>query len=248
MSILFVLAGGRGTRLSTAVPDRPKALAPIGTTPFLEILVRQWVREGVSRMVFLLGHRAVQIERWIADRWKVVGGRCRCDIVIEPAPLGTGGAIAFGVRQIGIDDAFAVANADTWFPGAIGALKGQCPPALAAARVSSASRFGSLELEGTRLVKFREKPADRSGGLINGGSYCFRPEHFELWDGRPMSLERDVLPGLIPQGLSVIEVDAPFIDIGIPEDLERFTTAFIKSPGQNTFAIIQDETSQSDDP
>ena len=38
-SPVVILAGGLGTRLRSIVSDRPKALAPIGEQPFLEIQI-----------------------------------------------------------------------------------------------------------------------------------------------------------------------------------------------------------------
>ena len=58
---LLVLAGGFGTRLKTSIGDVPKALAPIGGIPFLQLQLEHWLSQGVQEFNFLLHHQADQI-------------------------------------------------------------------------------------------------------------------------------------------------------------------------------------------
>ena len=53
---LLVLAGGFGTRLHSVVAEVPKALAPIGSVPFLQLQIDHWKTQGINSFVFLLHH------------------------------------------------------------------------------------------------------------------------------------------------------------------------------------------------
>jgi glucose-1-phosphate cytidylyltransferase len=55
--------------------------------------------------------------------------------------------------------------------------------------VRPGARFGELELDGTRVVSFQEKPQLHEGG-INGGFFVMEPEFLDLIDGDETMLER----------------------------------------------------------
>ena len=65
-----LLVGGLGTRLRSVVPSAPKPLASMGSTSFLDLLVRQLGRQGIRRLVMCTGYLGDQIENEFED-----GGR-----------------------------------------------------------------------------------------------------------------------------------------------------------------------------
>ena len=224
---LLVLAGGFGTRLRTAVADVPKPLAPVGGRPFLHYAIENWRRQGVGRLVLLLHHQAGLIAESLAAHPPLTAG-LQIDVAVEPQPLGTGGAIAHAVRRCELAGTFMVANADTWLGSGIDALADAPAPAVGMVRVDRVERYGSLGVEGDRIVAFAEKAShgeeSRPGsGWINAGLYRFDAGPFGAWDGSPFSLERDLLPTLAARGtLRGVPLDTDFIDIGVPQDYARF--------------------------
>ena len=58
---LLVLAGGFGIRLKKVVAEVPKALAPVGGVPFLQLQLEQWLAQGLCEFTFLLHHQANHI-------------------------------------------------------------------------------------------------------------------------------------------------------------------------------------------
>jgi glucose-1-phosphate cytidylyltransferase len=58
--------------------------------------------------------------------------------------------------------------------------------------VRPAARFGELDLDGTRVVSFKEKPQMHEG-WINGGFFVIEPEFFDLIAGDDTILEREPL-------------------------------------------------------
>lgn len=221
---LLVLAGGFGTRLRTVLADRPKPLAPVSGRPFLERLIESWVAVGQREFVFLLHHQADLVIEFLQGLEETVLRECAYSTLVEQTPLGTGGAVAHGVRETGLVNGFLVANADTWLGGGLAAVREASWPCLAAVHVPDISRYGRLQFDASGLVTgFVEKQSDSGPGWINAGLYHLHPEQFAGWDGTAFSLEQLLLPRLVTmKTLRAVCLDTDFIDIGIPEDYQRF--------------------------
>lgn len=143
-------------------------------------------------------------------------------VVVEPAPAGTGGAL-WQARQR-LDDWFLL-NGDSWFdinlldlglrladePSTIGAI--------ALREVPDAARYGTASLTDGRIASFAERPMMAGPGVVSGGIYAFRRALVDSLE--PVcSLERDVLPDLAEEGrLLGFSYPGYFIDIGVPADL-----------------------------
>ncbi len=221
---LFILAGGFGTRLQSAVPNMPKALAPIGNLPFLHFQMENWIAQGVRSFVFLLHHKADQIieflKRGMVAQWRGL------DItwIIEATPLGTGGSIANAVAEMQIQGDFLIVNADTWLGFGLGRLMNATAPCIGVIEVNNAARYGCVEFGADhKVTRFLEKSASVGAGWINAGvarleASCLTPER-----GSPFSLENDYFPALVRKGaMRAMTLDCDFIDIGVPEDYFRF--------------------------
>jgi D-glycero-alpha-D-manno-heptose 1-phosphate guanylyltransferase len=219
----IVLAGGFGSRLREALPDRQKVTAPIGGKPFLSKLIDWLTNAGVGRIVLAAGHRASDVEEVAAA---YAGRRPAVSMSVEPAPLGTGGAARLALQMTG-SDPLLVLNGDSFANIDLAALRGfhaarHARISLALVAAPSASRYGLVETDSAGAVcSFSEKPAASGGGAINAGIYLFeRAALSALPQQIPMSLERDVFPRLINHGLYAMLFDAAFIDIGTPESLQ----------------------------
>jgi D-glycero-alpha-D-manno-heptose 1-phosphate guanylyltransferase len=222
---LLVLAGGFGTRLRTAVSAVPKALAPVADRPYLYYLIENWVEQGVTSLTFLLHYQADLIEGFL-ESWQSMGktpSNCAVRTVIEPRPLGTGGAIAFAVQQLEITGSFLAANADTWLGSGIQQVSNARAPAMAVVRVENSERYGSVRVEQNTVTGFDEKQHSGGAGWINAGLYHLHAAQFQDWNCQPFSLEREMFPALANAGqLKAIPLGTEFIDIGVPEDYFRF--------------------------
>lgn len=221
---LLVLAGGFGTRLQTVLAETPKPLAPIGDKPFLRLLVERWIEQGVREFIFLLHHKAETVKKHL-DSWVQLPPfqDSVFRTLTEPQPLGTGGAVAYAVERFQLSESFLVVNADTWLSFGIADLARTAPPAMAVTRVANAERYGSVRIEQDRVTAFEEKRHAAGTQFINAGLYHLSPDLFHGWNGRPLSLERDLLPRLVDaKALRAVAIEADFIDIGIPDDYFRF--------------------------
>ncbi|MDK9713654.1 MAG: sugar phosphate nucleotidyltransferase [Sulfuritalea sp.] len=224
---LLVLAGGFGSRLQSVVSDVPKPLAPVTGRPYLDYLIDSWIEQGVERMSFLLHHKAELLQEFIdaKQRQLLLDKRsCQLRFLIEPSPLGTGGAVAHAVRSFGLKADFLVANADTWLGSGIQQLSQLGAPGIAIVEVANALRYGVVRVEDAKVIVFEEKQALAGRGWINAGLYNLPAELFsEYHDGHSFSIERDVFPKLVSRHqLKATALTTDFIDIGIPEDYFRF--------------------------
>ena len=221
---LIILAGGFGSRLRTILGDTPKALAPIGGTPFLELQLQNWRSQGLNDFTFLLHHRAEKIIQFLQIRSADLLNGCKIDWLIEPIPMGTGGAIANAVHTKDIRGNFLVTNADTWLGGGVSKMIKSTAPAIAVVNSDDVSRYGSVSFDEDRcVIAFAEKTNASPPGWINAGLYHLSASLFQGWDGKAFALEHDLFNALVRDGrLGVVPMKADFIDIGVPADYHRF--------------------------
>jgi D-glycero-alpha-D-manno-heptose 1-phosphate guanylyltransferase len=228
----IVLAGGLGTRLASRLHGLPKPMAPIAGRPFLEILLTQLRRSGCTRVLLSVGHQHAVIQEHFGAAFDGLA----IDYVIESVPLGTGGAIRLALAEAR-EESVLVLNGDTFLNADYAAMLGfhavqGAAVTLAVVHCDDVSRYGGVTLEGRRIVGFQEK--GRSGpGYISAGTYVLArnlawppalPEKF--------SIERDFfVPEVARLRPAAYKVDGFFLDIGIPEDLDRAQTELAQFRG-----------------
>ncbi len=218
----IVLAGGLGTRLRERVPDLPKPMAPVAGRPFLEYVLDRVIDAGIRDIVLSVGYRAEAIQTHFGQEYR--GAIMR--YAVEREPLGTGGAIAFAMRGLGIEPVL-ILNGDTLLQLDYGALlewyeRNPSTVAMVLRTVPDVSRYGTVVMRGERVSGFREK-GKAGRGLINAGVYIVRGEVFTICKlAGSFSFEKDVLQSHLGRIRPRAYVtDGYFIDIGIPEDFER---------------------------
>ena len=216
----LILAGGLGTRLRSAVPDRPKPMALVAGRPFLEYVVSSLRRGGVQTIVLAVGHQADKVQRHFGDgaRWEVSIRYSQ-----EDAPLGTGGAVKLAGSVL-TGDRFLLLNGDSFLELDYGELvryhaakRGLVT--VAVTRVADRARYGAVDLDGGgAIIAFSPPRVAKGAGWVNGGVYVVsRGVLDQIAPTRPVSLETEVLPHLVGRGLyGYPAADRYFIDIGTP--------------------------------
>ena len=227
---LLVLAGGFGTRLEAVLASLPKALAPVGDVPFLHLQIECWKDQGINSFAFLLHHQADKIVSFL-HKEQQTGSLIDCEVlwVIEPSPMGTGGAVAFAVKQLGLKGDFLVTNADTWLSSSISEIAGESAPAMAIVKLPDVKRYGSVEFDEQHFVTaFHEKKNSNQGsGWINAGLCKLNAVSFKDWDHLSFSLEQITFPAMVAQReLKAVMLQTEFIDIGVPDDYYRICSWF----------------------
>lgn len=213
------LVGGLGTRLKDLTRHTPKPMIDVAGRPLLDILLEEAARQGFTDILLLGGYLGAQmLDRY--DGKTVRGATVR--VLVEPEPLGTGGALRFALPHLAPQ--FLLANGDTFFDINLRALAAQVPAngcTMALCTSVQGARYGRVGLEGD-LVRSFHAPGESTHGPINGGIYAIsRAIVSRIGDG-PVSLEGAIFPALAREGLLRGAVfDNYFIDIGIPDDLAR---------------------------
>ena len=202
-------------------------MVKVAGRPFLEILVDRLIDSGFERVILSVGHLANVISNHFGSAWRGIP----VEYVVEDEPLGTGGAIRKAMERVTVSEAF-VLNGDTWLDVDYQAMNAQHQQSkacitMALSRVADMARFGGVELKDGRVVSFIEKGRE-GAGWINGGVYIlFR--NFPWPAGLPdrFSFETDVLLPMLPSlDHSAYLSYGRFIDIGVPEDLDRAQSEF----------------------
>lgn len=221
----LILAGGLGTRLSSVVSDRAKSVAPVSGRPFLAFVLDHLVQGGViSRVVLCVGHHADSVR----DAFGSEHAGMPIAYSEETEPLGTGGALRQAVERFELKRPFLAMNGDTVLHLRLDTLlehhrHHRADLTMALAYVRDAERFGTVALEGDRIVGFREKGVAQRG-WINGGLYLFGAKGADRLRAMPekFSLERELFTdGLGGMRCYGYRSRAAFLDIGVPEDYLR---------------------------
>lgn len=226
-----VLAGGYGTRVQGALGGQPKALAPIHGRPMLAYVLEALERAGLRRAVLCLGYQGALVAKAMGRGY----GAMRLDVSQEDAPLGTGGALQWA-RGLLTTEPVLICNGDSFCDADLGAFlawhrQRDSRGSVVLTQAADAGRYGRVEVdEQGRILAFREKPPAGQPGWINAGLYLLSQELLaSIPSGRAVSIEREVLPQWVGQGLFGWKGGGRFLDIGTPEDY-RQAEAFFQPP------------------
>ena len=218
----IILAGGLGTRLRSRIRDVPKSMAPVVGRPFLEILLDRLIDQGCDRFILSVGYLRQVIIDAFGEDYRGVPLR----YAVEDIPLGTGGAIQLALKHV-VEPSVLVLNGDTYLDANLAAMlslhaSAGRPMTMAVTRVPDVARYGGVTIDEGQVTGFIEK-GQFGEGWINGGVYILDstfpwPENLET----PFSFETDVLvPHVNQLHPAAFTCDGQFLDIGVPEDLDR---------------------------
>ena len=219
------LIGGLGTRLGSLTANTPKPLLDCGGRPFLFWVLRELSRFGIEEIVLLAGYKSERVEEFCREAEALLPKPLTLKLSVEPEPAGTGGAI-WHAREL-LDESFLLINGDSWIDTNLAHLfagAAEVPDAVGymlLRAMEDCSRYGVVEVAGSRVLSFREKPSVKQPGLINGGIFILDRTILEYLTPS-CSFEKDVLPVLAAKHLLHGKaMEGYFIDIGIPSDYER---------------------------
>jgi mannose-1-phosphate guanylyltransferase len=217
----LVLAGGEGTRLRPLTLTLPKPVIPLAGRPFLSFMLDWLHRHGVDDVLLSCGYRSHDVERVLGDIYR--GMRLR--YVVEDEPLGTAGPLRLAADEGVLDDRVLVLNGDCLTDIDLTAELAQhdatkARATLALVPVDDTSSYGVVPTtdDGEVEAFLEKRPGPAPTNRINAGAYVLEREIVErIPAGRAVSIEREIFPELVGDGLYGYLSDGYWIDIGTPE-------------------------------
>jgi mannose-1-phosphate guanylyltransferase len=227
-----ILVGGEGTRLRPLTSTVPKPIVPLVDRPFMAYMLEWLRRHDVDDVVMAMGYLATAVQNVLGDG-SAYGLRIR--YVEEPEPLGTGGALKFAESLL--DERFLMLNGDVLSDMDLSAQVAEhertgAKATLALVPVEDPSAYGLVYRDDDGAVReFVEKPSldTAEGNLISAGAYVLERSILDLIDtDRNVSIEREIWPQLVGDGLYGYAHDAYWLDIGTPERYLKATFDIIE--------------------
>lgn len=223
-----ILAGGLGSRIAEETHLRPKPMIEIGGRPILWHIMKLYYAHGVrdfiiccgfkgymikeyfanyglhmSDITFDLSQNSIEFHRQSAENWRVT-------LIDTGENSMTGGRLKRVSSYLKDEEAFCftygdgVSNVDIGKTIAFHKSHGKQATVTA---VRPPARYGALQLEGTEVQGFIEKP-EGEGGFINGGFFVLSPRVIDRIEADHSSWEGEPLMGLASEG----ELQAYFHD------------------------------------
>jgi mannose-1-phosphate guanylyltransferase len=217
----LVLVGGEGTRLRPLTRTAPKPVIPLVDRPFIRYVIDWLARHGVEEVVLSIGFLAHGIREGLGDE---IPGGPRLVYVEEPDRRGTAGAIKYAEEHL--DDRFLALNGDVLTDLDLSALVGRHEEAGATATlalypVDDPTAYGLVRRKADgEITEFLEKPdpAEIDTDEISAGAYVLERSVLDLIPpDREFSIEREVFPRLVGNGLYSQRLEGYWMDIGTPE-------------------------------
>jgi NDP-sugar pyrophosphorylase family protein len=220
----ILLAGGKGTRLRPLTIHTPKPIVPIFDRAFLHYqldLLRK-VPE-IDEAILSLNYQPRRIEEIFGDS-SDAGLSVR--YVVEPAPLGTAGAVRYAGESL--RESVVVFNGDVLTEVDLQAVialhrERKAKATIVLTPVENPTAYGLVETDASSNVRrFLEKPkaSEITCDTINAGIYVLEPDTFDrIPQDTPWSIERSYFPSLIERGETFVAYvyRGYWIDIGTPE-------------------------------
>jgi mannose-1-phosphate guanylyltransferase len=219
----IVLVGGEGTRLRPLTDDVPKPALTLVDRPFLAYMVEWLGAHGVTEAVLACGFLPDVLREALGDGEH---GGVRLRYVTEPERRGTAGAIRFAAEALGedLEESFLALNGDVLTDLDLTALvrahrERGSRATIALHPVEDAAAYGLVEAGADgQVLAFTEKTGERRPGEINAGAYLLERSVLDLIPAdREVSIEREVFPRLVGEGLGALVLDGYWMDIGTPE-------------------------------
>jgi glucose-1-phosphate cytidylyltransferase len=209
-----ILAGGLGTRISEETHLKPKPMVEIGVRPVLWHIMKIYSQHGINDFVICCGYKGYVIKEYFANYFLHMSN-VTFDMLNNTTQIHNNSADPWRVTLVDTGDetmtggrlkrvsAFLKDEADFCFTYGDGVadvdvkalvdfhrVHGKLATVTA---VQPPGRYGALDMDGTAVRGFVEKPRG-DGGWINGGFFVLSPKCLDYiendassWEAEPLS-------------------------------------------------------------
>lgn len=218
---MFIMAGGRGSRLGGYTKNIPKPLLKINGKPMLEHIIERAKEDGFENFIISIHYLGSKIKDYFGNgsNWNI-----RIKYINEKYPLGTAGSLKliFPKPQLPI----VVTNCDIVTDLNYSDLlnfhnQHQASATMAVRKYEFENPFAAVQTNGIDLIGLEEKPVYQS--IINAGIYVLKPsvigfikknENIDM----PILFERFIKKNL---KTIIFPIHEQWLDIGRPEDFKK---------------------------
>ncbi len=208
-----ILAGGLGTRISEETSVKPKPMVEIGGKPILWHILKIYASHGINDFVICCGYKGYVIKEYFANYFLHMSDitldmannhmevhqryaeSWRITLIDTGIDTMTGGRLKRVAPYVKDEEAFCLTYGDGVSDVNITQLvqfhRTQNVQATLTATLPP-GRFGALDLQGNKVLSFKEKPKG-DGAMINGGFFVLSPEVIDLikddttiWEKEPL--------------------------------------------------------------
>lgn len=187
---VVILAGGYGTRLSEYTDTIPKPMVPIGNKPIIEHIMQIYSNYGYKDFYLALGYKGDVIKNHFKNfksDWKI-------NLIDTGSETLTGGRLK-RLEKFLSQDTFMLTYGDGLSNINIKKLvefHKSHKKMVTISAVRPPARFGSLSLNGSEVINFREKK-QLGDSWINGGFFVINPNFFNFLNDDNTILEKSPL-------------------------------------------------------
>ena len=210
---VVILAGGLGTRISEETDMKPKPMIEIGGKPILWHIMKMYSYYGLNDFIICCGYKGAVIKEYFSNyylhqsditfnipenKMEVHSEKSepwRVTLVNTGESSMTGGRLSLVSKYIEKENFFCLTYGDGVSDININHLLNFHKSHNKLATVTAVyppGRFGSLNLNGTDVLSFDEKPRG-DGELVNGGFFVLSPKvldyisgPFCIWEKEPL--------------------------------------------------------------
>lgn len=219
---VFIMAGGKGTRLMPLTKDTPKPMLHVGDKPIIEHNIDRLVKYGIKNIYISVNYLADKIKEYFQDG---SDKGVSINYVQEDRPLGTLGSVKL------VDDLehdyVMVMNSDILtdidYNGFFQTfLRSGADMAVATTSYQVDVPYGVMEVGNGNFVNaLKEKP--RYTYYSNAGIYIIKKELLGLVPQNEFYNVTDLMEALIKQGKKLISfpILGYWLDVGKPQDFEK---------------------------
>lgn len=215
-----IFAGGLGTRISEETSTRPKPMVEIGGKPILWHILKMYSNHGINEFVICCGYKGYVIKEYFANYFLHMSDVTfdmsknnmevhqqsaepwRVTLVDTGDNTMTGGRLKRVANYVKDEETFCLTYGDGVSDVNITELiafhKAQNAKATLTATIPP-GRFGALDLKGSKVSSFMEKPKG-DGALINGGFFVLSPQVLDYIVDDQTIWEREPLERLAQEG------------------------------------------------
>jgi histidinol-phosphate phosphatase family protein len=213
-----ILAGGRGTRLAPITNTIPKPMVPINGRPFLEYLVELLRKNGIEKILLLLGYLPEKVVEHFGD-----GKKFGVDITYSITDVDDDTGTRIKKAATLLDDQFLLLYSDNYWPLDLAKMvafhdeKKTLGMMTVYNNRDGGGEYGlknNVRVEDDGLVSlygYKKEELPDTANAIDAGSFIMPKTVLDLIPNENVSFQATVLPKLIAQRqLAAFRMDHPY--------------------------------------